>query len=477
MKKCMKILFLTLMAVLSSGVWGAANWTDGGGDHLWNNPDNWKASSTNKPPASADTTYVRFSDLVSGGQGPIIQDGMNAVARSLAVEVGNGSLIEMTMTGGTLTLYNPGSTGCYFRLGAGSSSGKAVFNMSGGVLTVNQDNGADGYVRVGYGYRGEMYMSNDATVYALDLLIGTTGAKGIVDLKDQSQIILDGDERGDIQGFIDAQVLTAWGGNGTVIYDYDVINPGKTTIRAIPGIITPGLGEYVVAGNVELTWVNREPNMPGDDVFVDVWFGTDPNKLNPATYTKVVSRGQNTTSVIVQAPEEGTYYWQVDSYIYGTTDPASILEGFVYYFYAVEDLPPSVNSGPDMITWVLQPVPLNAVVTDDGKSQVTILWEGNDPNAVFSNPSIANPTVTLDYPAGAVQATVTVQDESNPPISDTLIIHVYANPCQAARVGARLAAAYPEDLAGDCIIDLEDVAIMAAKWLYDYALTSPIPVP
>ncbi len=229
-----QITSLMIVLALSCDVFSVAYWNDGGGDHLWNNPNNWTAASSYRPPTSSDTTYVRFSDLVSGGQGPLIQDGIHAVARNLSVEVGSGSVVEITMTGGTLTLYHPGATNCYFRLGAGSGSGRAVFVMSGGLLTVDQDNGADGLVRVGYGYTGEMYMSNDATVSARALLIAVD-TDSVVDLRDSARIILAGDHRTVIEGYLDAGVLTGAGEADKIRYDYDESEPGKTVIWTVGG--------------------------------------------------------------------------------------------------------------------------------------------------------------------------------------------------------------------------------------------------
>ncbi len=235
-----RIYFLIIGLVPACDAFSAAYWSDAGGDRLWSNPDNWTAASFYRPPASSDTTYIKYSDLVPGGQGPVIQDGINAVARSLAVEVGSGSLIEMTMTGGTLTIYNPGSTGCYFRLGAGSSSGKVVFNMSGGVLRVDQDDGNEGYVRIGYGYTGEMYMSNDATVYALSLMIASD-TNSFLDMRDNAQVILKGDHRTAVEDRINSGRVRAWGGDGTVLVDYDATQPGKTVIWAVKRTETPVL--------------------------------------------------------------------------------------------------------------------------------------------------------------------------------------------------------------------------------------------
>jgi len=135
---------------------------------------------------------------------------------------------------------------------------------------------------------------------------------------------------------------------------------------------------------------------------------------------------------------------------------------------------PGVDAGVDMITWANEPVPLNGV----GGSPV-VTWTSSDPNAVFSPSStVVDPSVTVDYAAGDVTLTFEVQAGANPPVSDDMIISVYSDACEAARIGAGLAAGYPGDTDGNCIINLLDLAAeIAAKWLEDYALTAPIPIP
>lgn len=228
----MKGLPWLVVLALAGNAYSVAYWSDAGSDPLWSNPDNWTAASSYRPPASSDSTYVRFSDMVSGGQGPIIQAGMDAVARNLSIEVGTGSLVEIAMTGGSLTLYYPGATNCYFRLGAGTSSGKAVFTMSGGLVTIRQDNGSEGGFRVGSGYRGELYMSGNAVIEALQLVIALADISpgGLVDLRDNAKIVLVGDHIVAVQGYIDAGVLTGYGLPDNIRYDYDIANPGKTTV-------------------------------------------------------------------------------------------------------------------------------------------------------------------------------------------------------------------------------------------------------
>jgi len=110
---------------------------------------------------------------------------------------------------------------------------------------------------------------------------------------------------------------TDWiGGSGSV-----------TVVPIIPPDASPANRATVPAGDVELRWTNLPANV-GSDVWVDVWFGTDP----VTDFTKVVDVNLNMTSVTVNAPVADTYYWQVNSYLDGspTGDP---LEGTVFRFY------------------------------------------------------------------------------------------------------------------------------------------------
>jgi len=168
-------------------------------------------------------------------------------------------------------------------------------------------------------------------------------------------------------------------------------------------------GATVSAGNVELSWTNADPNTPGDSVYVDVWFGTDPNKLNPAAdYTKVVDAtvdGENRISVTVDASAPGTYYWQVNSYINGAgnINEPNMIEGPLWTFYTVSDQSPEIeDAGVDMITWSGQPVQLDPVVTDDGMSDLTWAWSAFPADGVVFTPGAdhPNPTVTITKEAG-----------------------------------------------------------------------------
>ncbi len=165
----------------------------------------------------------------------------------------------------------------------------------------------------------------------------------------------------------------------------------------------PPDGSLVAAGDVELSWTNLPPNT-GSDVYVDVWFGTEPNELHPGyDITRIVTEGQNTTAVMVDASVSGNYYWQVDSYINGADhiNEPNMIEGLLWTFSSTSDFPPeSVDAGENMITWSGEGVDLDATVVDDGVSDLTYAWS-SDPaeGVVFSDETAEDPIVTITKPA------------------------------------------------------------------------------
>jgi len=106
--------------------------------------------------------------------------------------------------------------------------------------------------------------------------------------------------------------------SGDMVFHIDLVHPLSPS---------PENGATVPADNVELSWTNLAPNV-GTNVYVDVWFGTDP----VTDFTKVVDAGANTTSVTVSAPVAGTYYWQVNSYLDGSPT-GSPIGGTAFIFY------------------------------------------------------------------------------------------------------------------------------------------------
>ena len=157
---------------------------------------------------------------------------------------------------------------------------------------------------------------------------------------------------------------------------------------------------------------------------------------------------------------------------------------------------PIVNAGKDVITWSGKDVTLDPNVINNHESYagLTYLWTANDPNNTFTivfdhpvNPADPNssdveaPTVTITKAPGAaltVTLTLAVNNvgSTKPDETDTMTIDVYDDSCLAAKA-ADPVELDSTDLNADCITDLKDLALLAPKWLFDYALTAPAAEP
>ncbi|NNC87705.1 MAG: hypothetical protein HKN82_04505 [Akkermansiaceae bacterium] len=165
-------------------------------------------------------------------------------------------------------------------------------------------------------------------------------------------------------------------GSGSMLYD---------NLRLIIGHDfepSPGSGVTVAGGDVPLGWTNRTPNA-GPDVFVDVWFGTDPD---PGNGTKVVDAGLNTTSVTVNAPVADTYYWRVDSYLDGSATGTPV-EGDVFVFHVIDtdgdgfpDTYELANTSPPSNTALNPEDDLENGGAGDGLTNAQEFQFGTDPN-------------------------------------------------------------------------------------------------
>jgi len=252
---------------------------------------------------------------------------------------------------------------------------------------------------------------------------------------------------------------------------------------------TPAHDATMPEGSVELNWTNMAPATEGDPVYVDVWFGNDPEAL---TLVPAVGGVANVNSVIVDAPvvdlPPTTYYWKVNSYIYGPgmVGDANMVEGDLFKFHVTNDFAPTVQiDTPDTVTWSNEPVQLDATILDSGDSPVHIEWTSSNASTVFKDPAtgledltVEDPIVVVGDAAGNVTLTATVWDEFNPEKnSATMLLGVYANACQATRVGAGMAAQYSMDINGDCTVGIEDLAAIVNNWMTNYALEEAIVIP
>jgi hypothetical protein len=241
-----------------------------------------------------------------------------------------------------------------------------------------------------------------------------------------------------------------------------------------------------------LSWTNKDPNFPATQVWVDVYFGTDPN--NPWQWNIVSAGTPDETSANAGSPAKGTYKWQIYSYIYG--DPAVVdysnpdypvdKEAIITFEVGTQQPPSVVMDCNDMLTWAGEPVTVKAIVTDDNVSPITIVWSSPDePNIIFSGASynsgtgVATVTVTGDSHQPYADITITVGDDEWPDAdSATARVDVARDECHAAGGGwPHLWRVYTADIDESCIVDLADFAVLFQQWPDEYALTVPVEIP
>ncbi len=153
---------------------------------------------------------------------------------------------------------------------------------------------------------------------------------------------------------------------------------------------------------------------------------------------------------------------------------------------------PIVDAGINMITWSNQEVTLDATVINNDpcepQSPLTYAWSADAVSMADGNldititPDVVDPAdakvlITKTDPTGdatVVTMTLAVTLEGKDPVKASMTIDVYDDACKAA-IGKGLAADYPADVDKNCIINFNDLAVMAAKWLNDTGLTEPLP--
>ncbi len=414
------------------------DWTDDGPDHLWSTPTNWASGTV---PTSSDLAII---NLVPG---PIIDANVDAVADGILSGFG-GSTGELTMDGGTLT-FGWGHIG-------EDDGGYGTINMNSGTITVNGFTVGDWGVGTLNMTGGNFIVGDDFVIAGgsptaighvnLDggtIIAGWLGmrwdedAVGTMDVR-AGTLILTHDELAWVQECIDNGWITSYDGQGTLNLDYNVTNPGQTTLTAVHKLIpNPADGAIAKPGEVELSWTLPDPCVPGQPVAVDVYFTDDYdalwNFLDPESI-RVVSQG-NVTSTTVQTELKTRYYWAVDTYIGDPNDP---ILGPIFSFVA-DNAPPSAFAGPDISTFLQDGTrtgSVSGIVTDDGLIQpYTVTWsvveQPSDADSALPGAVIADPT--------ALQTTVTVSAEG------TYVLQLEANDGEYTSSDTMTITVHPDD--------------------------------
>ncbi|MGA2916668.1 MAG: dockerin type I domain-containing protein [Sedimentisphaerales bacterium] len=300
-------LSFAILFSLSGRVFGVS-WDNGDGNNLWSDPINW---SGNVLPAITDGISITMTS------GPLINSPTTALGYQIRVGAIGGA--NLTMNSGTL------NAGEWLMIGNDASNQPGSFTMNGGTINLGQTTAGNGHLWIGYKSSGTFTMNggtinapgrfglawstggaafvylNDGTIYAHDFSMTSTCSIDITN----GILILDGDQRTTVNGYVGNGWIKAAGGTGTVSVDYNITNPGKTTIRAYIDPTkakspSPANNAVDVIPDANLSW------MAGDGaVSHNVYFGIS----NPPVF-------QNNQTATTFDPGvldfNTTYYWRID---------------------------------------------------------------------------------------------------------------------------------------------------------------------
>jgi hypothetical protein len=309
-KKYVCLISLILMLTLAGNALAVdRNWTNGNGNRAWGTAANWDTGV----PTTADKAAIRNQAIL----GPIIAAGTNAVANQVVVGDWGSTSDSLTITGGSLTT---SGTNPWIILGYGASnngtlivsggtinaggnlyagfSGTGTIDMTGGVVNVTGTLG----IAQQAGSTGDLFL--DGGTISCGSLNMTSG--GAIDIT-AGTLIVNGDARTTINGYISSAWITAYGGAGSLNVDYNVSNPGKTTVTATTGgppakatSPNPANSATGIGITTDLSWTAGD----GTDSH-DVYFGT----TSPGAFQ---GNQTGTTFDTGTMANSTTYYWRID---------------------------------------------------------------------------------------------------------------------------------------------------------------------
>jgi hypothetical protein len=360
---CRKLILLTSFVLLLGfvNVTNAADivWTGRGADKLWSNPANWEG---NKVPTAADDAKIEVPGAIAPN-GPLIQDGIAAECAVMWNEVAGEP--TMTMTGGTLTM---SGWGIWWGDGPGC---KATFTMSGGTVSLT---GSPGIHEFAWGGASGTWIMTGGEVFAKGVVLtadeGVSGQlllhggtynigtargdrddrfgggllmsdKGLIDITKGTLILeaLAGQETRYMQYIKDLMAagrITAYGGAGQFVMDYDGRNPGKITITAVEAgkAYKPDPADGAYHSDV---WANLSWSAAASAASHNVYFGDDFDSVNNGTGDTFRGNQVDLFYIVGFAGypyPDGlipgtTYYWRIDEV---EADGTTVHKGDIWSF-------------------------------------------------------------------------------------------------------------------------------------------------
>lgn len=317
------VLLLSIAAISSAA---DIYWNNGASNGNWIDGNNWTGGVV--PNSTGD--YAR----ISMSAGPVFSSGQTVTAYRVYLQGTNGTL---TMNGGTL------NTNSHI-YAAATSTDTATLNMSSGAINITTT----------------FYIARDACSVATINLSGGTiscnsliislngGTGGKINITGSGTLIINGDVIATITTYVNNGWITAYNGSGTVMRDYNITTPGKTTVWASSAVIASNPSPANGATNVPTTGTIL--SWTGDPLATsrNVYFGTS----NPPAY---IGNQTATTYNPGTLALNTTYYWRIDE----VEDPNHINTGNVWSFTTQGSL---IIKGPYLI------YPGN-------NTQMTVLWQ------------------------------------------------------------------------------------------------------
>ena len=278
MSKRLHFVFTLVFVLTLADNCFAISWDDGGADHLWSTGLNWVGGSV---PTSSQDVWIG-----NGYTGPVIDSTVTAVAAIIRMG-GTGTTDTLTITGGsfdgsshlilgessgsTATVTMSGGIVNVYSVWVGNN-GNGVLNVSGGTMNISGEPlyvsrfGGSGHIQLDGGtINTDNFMMFDATA-SMDLAGGV--------------LIIDGDKRSTIDGYIYSGWITAYNGSGMFDVSY---NGSKTTVEGYlptwPYAYNPepADGYTLYSGGSSLSW------QPGAYATShNVYLGTDFAEVNEA---------------------------------------------------------------------------------------------------------------------------------------------------------------------------------------------------
>jgi len=448
---------------------------------LWSDPANWGGAL----PTAADKLYFNgvsecILDFDAGtvkqidhGGGPlkIVAGGILTVLDWHILGYGEGDVDD---NAGVLEVYDGGVLNSMMRLYAGRMGEGHITVYEGGTINILGQ-----HLNVAQTATGTGVLTLEGG--RINILEGSDASglrsvgNGLIDFRGGAIVLQNTTQNQEFVAGAIGSVIKAYGGDGEieVVTDEEL---GTLTVRGVHSLKpSPTDDGAVSSGEVELSWTLPDPCVPGQPVPVDVYFTDDLTALqqftNPAAI-QIVNK-QNVSSVVVQTKPKTRYYWAVDTYVDSAAEFPVI--GPIFSFM-VDNIPPQVNAGSDVVTWLVDGVRagnLDATVIDDGSiSPYTVQWtvvsEPNEGTAVIETATAEDTGITLSALGEYVLQLEASDGEYSS--SDTITINVYSDSCEAAQ-------SLPDyeplvgDLNGDCRVDEADMALLEENWLKDNSLT------